>query len=217
MTHLPARLLLGTSLSLLIVVIGWSFASSAETPRSDLVGAESPQPEAAATVPVPEVTAEPAAHSALRVEGADPVRLEIPALGVDAQVVAVGRKPNGSMELPGATRAGWYRPGAKPGELFGSAVIAAHVDFNDVRGVFFDLRKLETGSEIVVTDADDQRIRYIATKRFQVDKDDLQIPELFRTNGDHVLTLITCGGAFNTGESKYLDNIVIRAEPVTAS
>ncbi|MBK9560648.1 MAG: class F sortase [Candidatus Microthrix sp.] len=96
-------------------------------------------------------------------------------------------------------------------------MIAAHVDFNDVRGVFFDLRKLETGSEIVVTDADDQRIRYIATNRFQVDKDDLQIPELFRTHGEHVLTLITCGGAFNTGESKYLDNIVIRAEPVTAS
>ena len=186
MTHLPARLLLGTSLSLLIVVIGWSFASSAETPRSDLVGAESPQPKAAATVPASEVAADPASN--------------------------VFKRWNASVTGSTATGNDDFRHDPN---TFGWVV---EIDpFNDVRGVFFDLRKLETGSEIVVTDADDQRIRYIATNRFQVDKDDLQIPELFRTNGDHVLTLITCGGAFNTGESKYLDNIVIRAEPVTAS
>jgi hypothetical protein len=54
----------------------------------------------------------------------------------------------------------------------------------------------------------------MVTERFQVGKAELPVEELFRTGGDPVLTLITCGGAFDPDERRYRDNIVVRAAPL---
>ena len=47
----------------------------------------------------------------------------------------------------------------------------------------------------------------------QVEKGELPAAELFRTTGDPVLTLVTCGGSFSKSRRSYADNIVIRAVP----
>ncbi len=143
-----------------------------------------------------------------------PQRLVIPALGVDAAIVAVGLEPDGSMEIPGADEAGWYHYGPRPGDPTGSAVLAGHVDHNRTAGVFIELRRLGIGDEIEVTDRDGVMRRFRVVERFQVDKGELPGPELFRTTGDPVLTLITCGGRFNRKSHHYADNIVIRATPI---
>lgn len=141
----------------------------------------------------------------------DPERLAIPALGVDAPIVPVGLEPDGTMEIPRVAEAGWFQPGPRPGAPFGSAVIAAHVDYGGAAGVFFELRTLEVGSEVTVTDDAGQPLTYIVTERFQVDKQELPVDELFRPGGAPTLTLVTCGGAFDRGAGSYQDNIVVRA------
>jgi LPXTG-site transpeptidase (sortase) family protein len=146
---------------------------------------------------------------------ADPIRLSIPSLSIDAPIVPVGIQPDKSMEIPGAVEAGWYRLGATPGATKGSAVLAGHVDRSGRRGVFFDLRKLNIGSEVTVEDADGKQHHYIVSERFQTDKDELPSSELFRTDGPPTLTLITCGGRYRTNQRTYDDNIVVRAQLVT--
>lgn len=146
-----------------------------------------------------------------------PRRITIADIDVDAPVVAVGLQVNGSMEIPGADEAGWYHYGARPGGVAGSTVIAAHVDHKGQPGVFIELRRLEIGAEVAVTDNLGLVRRYTVTERFQVDKDDLPAEELFRLDGTPTLTLITCGGTFNRKQRHYSDNIVIRATPVAES
>ena len=145
-----------------------------------------------------------------------PTGLSIPSLGVLAPVVPVGLGEDRSMQIPGVSEAGWYLPGRAPGSPTGSAVIAAHVDFNERPGVFFELRGIQPGAEVVVTDAAGGTHRFVVTERTQVAKDRVPMQELFRTGGDPVLTLVTCGGAFDSGARSYSDNIIVRAVPVAA-
>jgi LPXTG-site transpeptidase (sortase) family protein len=143
-----------------------------------------------------------------------PRRIIIPSLSLDAEVVASGLKADGSMNVP-ASQAGWYLFGAKPGDTVGSAVIAGHIDREKAPGVFFDLPRLEIGEAIWVTDATGVSTGYKVTERYQVAKEQLPGTELFRTDGDPTLTLITCGGRFDSERRHYDDNIVIRAVPLT--
>ena len=214
----------------LLIGVGAAWAIDADTePRSDLAGeavVTAPSTVSPPTTripakptPAPTTTTVPATESSLPTTAftaqppSDPVRLSIPALGVDSPVVPVGLEPDGTMEIPGVSEAGWFEPGPRPGAPFGSAVIAAHVDYGGRPGVFFDLRTLEVGNEITVTDDAGDPLTYLVTERYQVDKQELPIDELFRPGGAPTLTLITCGGAFDTGERSYQDNIVVRAVP----
>ena len=142
-----------------------------------------------------------------------PIQIAIPELGVSSPVVQVGLEKDGSMGLPGASEAGWYQYGQRPGQPQGSAVIAAHVDYNKKPGVFLKLNSLPIGAEVLVTDDAGAVHRFIVTERFQVEKGELPAAELFRADGDPVLTLVTCGGSFSKSRRTYADNIVIRAVP----
>ena len=142
-----------------------------------------------------------------------PVRLRIDVLEVDDAVVTVGLEADGSLEIPGPTEVGWYRGSRAPGAPAGSSVLTAHVDYDGEPGVFLELGRLELGSEIVTVDASGAERRYEVSERYQVDKDRLDTAELFRRDGPHVLTLITCGGWFDERARHYRDNIVIRAVP----
>jgi sortase (surface protein transpeptidase) len=144
----------------------------------------------------------------------EPVRLAIPAIGVDAPIVPVGLEPDGSMEVPAVDRAGWYHPTAVwPGMPAGSSVLAAHVDYGGRRGVFFDLRRVPVGAEVWVLDGQGRARRFVVDTRFQIDKDALASHDLFRVDGSPTLTLITCGGAFDSRSRHYQDNIVVQASP----
>ena len=226
-----ARMLLGASVVLLILIgLVWARDSNHD-PRADLTGevvvatttsTTAPPTTTTSVPPRPATTLAPTRlPPAPVVELPDvasnpppaPERLSIPALGVDTTVVPVGLESDGSMEIPGVSQAGWYLHGRRPGEPFGSAVIAAHVDYGGAPGVFFDLRILDLGAQLSVTAESGRVVRYVVTERFQVDKEALPVDELFRLKGAPTLTLITCGGAFDAAARHYTDNIVIRAVP----
>jgi hypothetical protein len=146
---------------------------------------------------------------------ADPVRLEIGVLGIDAPVIAVGLNPDGSMEIPDdVDEVGWYALGVRPGEA-GSAVLAGHVDNRTQgKGAFFDLGRLGVDDPLVVVHADGARRTWTVVARRQYPKGELPVDELFVRGGPTTqLALITCGGAFDASARSYLDNIVVYAVP----
>jgi sortase (surface protein transpeptidase) len=199
---------------LLLVGAGvvWFVQGSGEE-RADLVGATETT-TTTTTSSTTTTTAPPSTTTTAPPLPEVPVGLSIPAIGVQSEVIPVGLEPNGEMEVPPASQAGWYLYGPRPGETDGTAVIAAHVDFGGERGVFFELRRLEVGSEVAVTDQAGVVHRYRVTERYQVDKDELPIEQIFVAGGPPGLTLITCGGVFDGGNRSYEDNIVVNAVPV---
>jgi LPXTG-site transpeptidase (sortase) family protein len=220
-----ARVLLVLCFAALLLLGSASFLGEAGEPRVDLAGesvmsvatsralaaAQDAGDSAADLSALPAAAAAPA-----EVPAADvgvPIQIAIPELGVNSPVVQVGLEDDGSMGLPGASEAGWYQYGQRPGQVRGSAVIAAHVDYNKKPGVFLKLNELAVGAEVLVTDDAGLIHRFVVTERFQVEKGELPAAELFRTDGDPVLTLVTCGGSFSKSRRTYADNIVIRAVP----
>jgi sortase (surface protein transpeptidase) len=144
---------------------------------------------------------------------AQPVAIAIRALDIDAVVRPVGVEDNGEMEIPGAAEVGWYRYGSRPGDE-GSAVLAAHVDYDGQVGVFFDLGKAEAGDTIDIAFSDDTVRSFVVLERSQFEKQSLPFDEIFRRDGDPSLVLITCGGDFNPSLRSYEANVVLFAEPL---
>lgn len=216
MTPRTARTLVTASILVLVGVIAAVAWWPKGSPRSDLQEV-AVVPSTTTTTTTTTTTAPPTTEATTTTTTLPPMqpgRLRIPAIGVDAPIVPVGLNPDGSMEVPPATEVGWYELGVEPGSPEGSAVLAAHVDYAGQRGAFFDLRSLPEGAEVLVSDAEGRELRYVVDVRTQVDKDALPVEELFRSNGAPTLTLITCGGAFDSSARSYQDNIVLRASPV---
>lgn len=143
-----------------------------------------------------------------------PVRIRVPALGVDAAVQSMGIEPTGEMELPtDPATVGWYGYGPTPGEP-GSSVVAGHVDGDGRPGAFFRLGELAPGQRLTVTSSDGSSRAFRVTARRVFVKKSLPAPLIFRRTGRPVLTLVTCGGEFDRSTGHYESNIVVFATPV---
>ncbi len=142
-----------------------------------------------------------------------PIRVRVEGFDIDALVVPVSADP-GDGELavpPSPDLVAWYQHGAAPGEG-GSAVLAAHVAWDGERGPFFTLETATPGATVAVTLADDSDVLYRVTRVQQVAKADLPREEIFARDGAARLTLVTCGGRFDSDRRHYDDNIVVFAE-----
>lgn len=144
----------------------------------------------------------------------DPLRLHAPSIGVDARVVPVGVDTDGAMEIPiDVDEVGWYRFGPAPGGP-GTAVLAGHVDSRTQgRGAFFDLRRLDVG-DVVIVGFDGSESAWEVVARRQYGKDVIPLDDVFTRDGPPRLALITCGGQFDGGAGRYLDNVVVYAVPL---
>lgn len=147
-----------------------------------------------------------------------PVRLVIPAIGVDAAVQHVGLDTSGSGEMAvpsNFTDVGWYQHGVRPG-MNGSAVIAGHLNGKEVpEAVFYDLHKLKVGDEVVIRS--EHRIEDIyRVVRVQSYDFDSATDEVFvSTDGKARLNLITCGGRWLAEAQLYDTRTVVFTERIT--
>ena len=146
-------------------------------------------------------------------EVATPVRLGIPALGVDAPIVPVGIQAGGAMEVPEDVKtAGWYRFGPLPGAR-GSAMVIGHVDSRTQGpGVFFGLSRLPLGERIGVQLGEGPTQYFVSVARRLIAKDELPL-DLYARDGPPRLALVTCGGGFDERSSSYSHNVVVYAVP----
>jgi hypothetical protein len=141
-----------------------------------------------------------------------PRELRIPALKLDATVAAVGIDPatDDFAVPPSVDRVGWYEYGPGATATAGSIVVAGHVDSAaQGEGAFFKLGNLKPGDRIYL----DKRVfSVVARERYA--KTDIPLDKYFARDGAVRLTLITCGGAFDTKTRHYRDNVVVTATPV---
>lgn len=179
---------------------------------------QAPSPRAVPTPPEPTATDTPDAvdvgDAAPPMGAATPVRLQIPVIGVDSDLMGLALQTDGTLEVPPTGfPAGWYTGAPTPGEL-GPAIIAGHVDWGGEPGVFFDLQDLAPGDEITVTRQDGSTALFRVDRVERFTKD--QFPtELVYADLDHAgLRLITCGGDFDRGARSYEDNLVVFARLV---
>ena len=94
-------------------------------------------------------------------------------------------------------------------------MLAGHVDDRvQGRGAFFDLRALEVGDEVRVTDEDGATTTWSVTGRRTYEKDSLPIDQLYERGGPPRLVLITCGGDFDRAARSYESNVVVEAVPL---
>lgn len=153
-----------------------------------------------------------AATTASRV--GQPVRLKIPAIHVDAVVEQVGKAADGSMDVPRSfDETAWYQLGARPGEP-GNAVIDGHVDSTTGKAVFWDLRKLTRGDQIVVVGDDGVERRFVVVDSGKYATADVPLMRVFGPATGVHLNLITCDATttFNRATESYDGNFVVYAD-----
>ena len=145
-------------------------------------------------------------------QAADPVRLRIPAIGVDAPVDPLTVDSNGVLPPPNANdRTGWWRDGPEPGER-GPAVIVGHVDSYKGPAVFIHLTDLSSGDQILIDRADGTTATFVTQRVEEHAKDAFPTQTVYGGTPDPQLRLITCGGQFDDKDRRYLDNIIVYAD-----
>jgi hypothetical protein len=143
---------------------------------------------------------------------AAPVRLLVPAAGVDAPLTGAGLDRVGALVPPADPAvAGWYTGGPVPGET-GPAVITGHVDWAGAPAVFAGLAGLGPGADVLVARADGSTARFTVTSVVRRAKSDFPAAEVYAPAAGAELRLITCGGAFDRTRSSYEDNVIVFAE-----
>jgi len=177
-------------------------------PAAAVGGPRVPVPSSPSTAASPDPTA--AEARAILAPAAPPVRLTIPAIGVDAPVEQVGMDSQGRMAVPSQPdHVAWYSPGVVPGDV-GDAVIDGHLDWTSGPAVFVRLGQLRSGDRIVVTRADQSQATFVvdstATYAF-----DARVQDLFTRTGVPSLSLLTCSGSWDRQRATYLTRLAVHA------
>lgn len=127
------------------------------------------------------------------VEAAPPTELSIPSIDVLSPLVGLGRKADGTVEVPeDAQQAGWYADGARPGQVGGApAVIAGLADSADGPAVFHRLHELEVGSKIKVRGTDDVVRTFTVYRMADYESGEFPADEVYAPTEGAELRLIT--------------------------
>jgi LPXTG-site transpeptidase (sortase) family protein len=139
----------------------------------------------------------------------DPLRVRIPAIGVDAPLVRLGLNPDRTLEVPGYDESGWYTGGSRPGDR-GPAVIAAHVDSRTGPAVFYRLRELKAGDAVHV-DYRDGTVTFSVRESQSFPKTSFPTAQVYGATVGPELRLITCDGTFDRKARSYRSNLVVWA------
>jgi len=137
-----------------------------------------------------------------------PVRLKIPAIGVDAAVEYVGLTSDGAVGVPNnPADAAWFNLGPSPGEN-GSAVIVGHYGGKKA-SVFDNLYKLRKGDRLYIEDEFGTTTTFVVreTRRYDPEADASYV---FGSSDEKShLNLITCEGDWDKVSKSYSERLVV--------
>ncbi len=140
--------------------------------------------------------------------------LQIPSIGVDARVLQLGVKANNELATPSNIHdAGWYTGSSKPIDKAGAILIDGHVSGPTQHGVFYNLKKLKAGDEIVLERGDGVKLVFGVTRVKTVKVEDVDMNELMRSDepAKLALNLITCGGTFDAKNNEFESRVLVFA------
>ena len=195
----------------LALVTGCGTSAPAAAPSVSPVASPTSSEQPQASVPVPSAAvAQPAA-------GSRPVRLAVPSVGIDTSLLTLDIAADGSLEVPGDDdRAGWLDRSPVPGDR-GPAVLAGHVDSTRGPAVFFRLREVAPGDQVLVTREDGSTVAFRVDGVQQYAKDAFPTAAVYGPSPGPVLRLITCGGVFDRSTGHYRSNVVVYATAASST
>jgi sortase (surface protein transpeptidase) len=149
--------------------------------------------------------------SAPRRQMSIPVRISIPAIGVNARVIPLGLNRDRTIQVPrNLNDTGWFRPGPEPGEQ-GAAVIVGHLASRSRPGVFYRLRHLPVGGVIRVHLKGGDTVRFMARSMVRVPKNRFPTKRVYAHTKMPTLRLVTCAGRLNPSTGHHDDNYIVFA------
>ncbi|GAA3839065.1 class F sortase [Streptomyces chiangmaiensis] len=203
------RLLMG--LAWVVLLLGlWQWGSDVTDLRQGISAPMTGDMAAAGRPPEHEL---PPAAAPLR--QAMPLRVDIPAIGVQAPVVPRGLDGQGAVDPPPYDQpgvVGWYRAGVTPGAA-GTALFVGHVDTESKPAVFYRLSGLRPGAAVRVV-RDDGRVAEFTVEDVTIlARDGFDARQAYgpREPGRAELRLITCGGSYDRASRTYSANVVVSA------
>lgn len=155
---------------------------------------------------------EPAAAAASPADDAYPVRVRIPDIDVDAEVIDLGLNPDGTLEVPeDFDQTGWYTGRSVPGNV-GPSVVVGHVDSKTGPEVFYRLRDLEVGHTVEIHRSDGFVALFRVSDTTIFGKDEFPTNRVYGATAEPTLRLVTCGGEFDRSVRSYKGNLIVYAE-----
>ena len=192
-----------------VAAMGVSAATASRGITSTIIPATvhlAPPPTASATA------VKQAKEPILSLTASQPVRIIIPAIGVNAPVVPVS-KTAGSVGTPPLTNhdlAGWYDGSVTPGQT-GPSLIDGHIDGYGLASVFYRVPALKTGDVIRVLRKDGETASFKVTWVQVVAKTAFPWKAVLGWTSYPSLRLVTCGGPFNSLTGHYVENVIVYA------
>ncbi|MGV9455171.1 class F sortase [Streptomyces sp. NPDC003635] len=144
-----------------------------------------------------------------------PDRVRIPAIQVDAPMMAVGLDAQGWVGAPppeDPNLAGWFSGAVSPGEK-GTAVVVGHVDNQQGPAVFYGLGALKKGNRVEIARKDGKTAVFEIYGIEVFEKNNFPGDRVYRSKGTSELRVITCGGGFSE-QNGYDGNVVAFARLV---
>lgn len=194
----------------LATVLGLALLAGCSDDESSSTKADE-QPTVSAATPTNAPDAQPAPS---QLPAHRPTALTLPS-GTKVTIDESATTASGELAIPtDVDRAGWWDGSARLGDPFGGIVVAAHIDsFDEGLGRFAELLSVRPGDEIEVSGGSlTQRFRIASAElvpKSAVDADS----DIYTVRGPTRLVLITCGGAYDSAEGGYQDNLVVIAQP----
>jgi hypothetical protein len=172
-------------------------------------------PSPSAQVDGPAAPAQQAQRLPSSVAAERPTQVRLPG-GRLVRVRPTRTLPDRSLGIPDDLgTAGWWRGGARLGDLYGSMLVAAHVDSTD-RGLgpFVELLTVGRGARVTVTSAHLTQTYAVSARRI-VARDRLpRATWVTSFDGAHRLTLVTCAPPYVKARGGYQNLAVVVATPV---
>ncbi len=138
-----------------------------------------------------------------------PLRLRIPAIGVNAAVEYVGVASDGTMAIPADEwDVAWFKKGYRPGSL-GNAVIDGHLDWTHGPAVFWNLAKLNVGDAVYVSDDKGTERKFLVTDVVTYPYNNAPLTAIFGPSNTADLNLITCNGVYSKTAHNYNKRLVV--------
>ena len=168
-----------------------------------------------AQVEGPATPAQEAQRLPTSVAAEPPTALRFPS-GTVVRVRPTRTLPDGNLGVPDNLRtAGWWRGGARIGDLYGSMLVAAHVDSAD-RGLgpFVALLTVPKGARFTVASRNLQQDFQVTARRI-IPRERLPRARWVSTfRGPHRLTMVTCAPPYNRARGGYQNLAIVVAKPV---
>jgi hypothetical protein len=140
-----------------------------------------------------------------------PVRVRVPAIGVDSSLMSTGINPDGTIEVPPDNKpeqASYFDKAPNPGQK-GPAVILGHINGGGKEGIFFRLHEVVAGDIVIIDRADGSELTFSVTDTAEVPKNKFPTEQVYGDLPYPGIRLISCGGDLNEDQHTYADNIIV--------